>query len=256
MKLAAEFNRYFTSMNGVDVPLRVSVPRDEWRVLFEALATQPATSAAKGAIMGAAYDFRDAHLSGSTNLKRSAHAELESAVDAALAEQPEPVLPNGMTNELHVAIAKMQVLMREAADRIEENKNSLAESSSLNGIIKDLEVQAMVESDTLLVAHLRAAALPWDQRHKHAEQPAQQEPINESTDLLQWREAMDDKETPPAQRNQLTKQERDLIHAATGSMTFFKAVDYAISQTEAAHNIKDHPRKPPFFLLAPTLPGT
>lgn len=74
-----------------------------------------------------------------------------------------------------------------------------------------------------------------------APQPAQQEPINESTDLLQWREAMDDKETPPAQRNQLTKQERDLIHAATGSMTFFKAVDYAISQTEAAHNIKDQP---------------
>jgi len=52
---------------------------------------EPATSAAKGAIMGAAYDFRDAHLSGSTNLKRSAHAKLESAVDAALAEQPAPV---------------------------------------------------------------------------------------------------------------------------------------------------------------------
>jgi hypothetical protein len=49
---------------------------------------EPATSAAKGAIMGAAYDFRDSHLSGSTNLKRSAHAVLESAVDAALAEQP------------------------------------------------------------------------------------------------------------------------------------------------------------------------
>ena len=44
----------------------------------------------------------------------------------------------------------------------------------------------------------------------------------------------------PAQRKPLTKQERDLIHAATGSMTFFKAVDYAISQTEAA-NIKDKP---------------
>lgn len=42
MKLAAEFNRYFTSMNGVDVPERVSVPRDEWRALFAALAEQPA----------------------------------------------------------------------------------------------------------------------------------------------------------------------------------------------------------------------
>ena len=42
MKLATEFNRYFTSMNGVDVPERVSVPRDEWRALFEALAEQPA----------------------------------------------------------------------------------------------------------------------------------------------------------------------------------------------------------------------
>ena len=75
------------------------------------------------------------------------------------------------TTELHAAIAQMQVLMREAADRIEENKNSLAESSSLNGIIKDLEVQAMVESDTDLVAHLRAAALPYDHRHKSTERP-------------------------------------------------------------------------------------
>ena len=44
-----------------------------------------AESAAKGAIMGAAYDFRDAHISGSMNLKRSAHAILEAAVDSALA---------------------------------------------------------------------------------------------------------------------------------------------------------------------------
>lgn len=43
-----------------------------------------AESAAKGAIMGAAYDFRDAHISGSMNLKRSAHAALEAAVDSAL----------------------------------------------------------------------------------------------------------------------------------------------------------------------------
>jgi hypothetical protein len=46
-KLAAEFNRYFTSSNGVDVPEHVSVSRDEWRQLHAALhtyghATQPA----------------------------------------------------------------------------------------------------------------------------------------------------------------------------------------------------------------------
>ena len=37
MKLAAEFNRYFTSANGVDVPAKVSVSRDEWRALFTAI---------------------------------------------------------------------------------------------------------------------------------------------------------------------------------------------------------------------------
>ena len=37
-----------------------------------------------GSIMGAAYDFRDAHISGSMNLKRSAHAELETAVRNAI----------------------------------------------------------------------------------------------------------------------------------------------------------------------------
>lgn len=35
--LIEEFNRYFTSMNGVDVPQRVSVPRDEWRALHAAI---------------------------------------------------------------------------------------------------------------------------------------------------------------------------------------------------------------------------
>ena len=47
MKLVLEFNRYFTSSNGVDVPARVSVSRDEWRALFNAIqqaeAQQPAT---------------------------------------------------------------------------------------------------------------------------------------------------------------------------------------------------------------------
>ena len=55
-----------------------------------ALATAPDTTptsgaadlpeALIGAIMAAAYDFRDAHISGSKNLKRTAHAELESTV--------------------------------------------------------------------------------------------------------------------------------------------------------------------------------
>jgi hypothetical protein len=47
MKLAAEFNRYFTSGNGVDVPAKVSVSRDEWRALLTAIqqaeAQQPST---------------------------------------------------------------------------------------------------------------------------------------------------------------------------------------------------------------------
>jgi hypothetical protein len=37
LKLAAEFDKRFTSMNGVDVPERVSVPRDEWRALNAAI---------------------------------------------------------------------------------------------------------------------------------------------------------------------------------------------------------------------------
>jgi hypothetical protein len=37
LKLAAEFDKRFTSMNGVDVPERVSVPRDEWRALHGAI---------------------------------------------------------------------------------------------------------------------------------------------------------------------------------------------------------------------------
>ena len=37
LKLAAEFDKRFTSMNGVDVPERVNVPRDEWRALHTAI---------------------------------------------------------------------------------------------------------------------------------------------------------------------------------------------------------------------------
>lgn len=56
----------------------------------EAAPAQPAApqgaayADAHGAIMGVAYDFRDAHISGSPNQKRSAHAALESAVTHAL----------------------------------------------------------------------------------------------------------------------------------------------------------------------------
>jgi len=37
LKLGAAFDKRFTSMNGVDVPERVSVPRDEWRALHAAI---------------------------------------------------------------------------------------------------------------------------------------------------------------------------------------------------------------------------
>lgn len=63
MKLAAEFNRYFTSSNGVDVPARVSVSRDEWRQLFAALSQQPASGSYKVERHGsgwAIYKGRDA----------------------------------------------------------------------------------------------------------------------------------------------------------------------------------------------------
>jgi len=42
--LAADFNRYFTSANGVDVPARVSVPRDEWRAVYAALSAELAAA--------------------------------------------------------------------------------------------------------------------------------------------------------------------------------------------------------------------
>lgn len=87
------------------------------------------------------------------------------------------------TEELHAAIAKMQALMKQAADRIEETNNSLAESHTHNGIIKDREVQAIVESDADLVAHLRAASLPWDQRHKQPAQDDNDFPLGKACDL-------------------------------------------------------------------------
>lgn len=57
----------------------------------ELVQGEPVGDCAVGDILGAAYDFRDAHLTGSTNLKRSAHAKLEAAVRKALSVQGEPV---------------------------------------------------------------------------------------------------------------------------------------------------------------------
>ncbi len=70
------------------------------------------------------------------------------------------------TTELHAAIAQMQVLIGQAADRIAHFADELAKSHTVDGIVKDLDVQLMLESDADLIDHLRAAALPWDQRHK------------------------------------------------------------------------------------------
>jgi hypothetical protein len=75
------------------------------------------------------------------------------------------------TNELHTAIYTTQTLLKQAADVIEQNMNSLAEAHTRNGIIDDTEVQASIESDADLIAELRAAALSWDQRHKSTERP-------------------------------------------------------------------------------------
>ena len=78
---------------GKYVPARKTSAGNFTMPLFAASAPAPAQQAAQqgvayadahGAIMGAAYDFRDAHISGSQNQKRSAHAALESAVTHAL----------------------------------------------------------------------------------------------------------------------------------------------------------------------------
>ena len=45
LKLANEFNRYFTSSNDVDVPAKVQVPRDEWRELYKSIKNLQATHA-------------------------------------------------------------------------------------------------------------------------------------------------------------------------------------------------------------------
>ena len=81
----------------------------------------------------------------------------------------------------------------------------------------------------------------------NAPQPAQQEPVDSMGMPLSCGKPLCSPgdhhplcklAEQPAQRKPMIKQERDLIHAATGSMTFFKAVEHAISQTEEFHNIK------------------
>lgn len=71
MKLAAEFNRYFTSGNGVDVPAKVSVSRDEWRALFTAIQQAEAQQLAAGEPVVSrnpfaprCYTMSESHLSG------------------------------------------------------------------------------------------------------------------------------------------------------------------------------------------------
>ena len=64
-----------------------------------------------GSIMGAAYDFRDAHVSGSVNLKRSAHAALETAVRNAISashgQAPAQAVPQREPVEMPAEIEQM-----------------------------------------------------------------------------------------------------------------------------------------------------
>ena len=63
------------------------------------------------AIMAAAYDFRDAHLTGSKNLQRTAHAELEAAVRDAMCAAPSSQTPGHLTEpafDLAAALARLK----------------------------------------------------------------------------------------------------------------------------------------------------
>jgi hypothetical protein len=66
LKLAAEFDKRFTSMNGVDVPERVSVPRDEWRALHEAIKQAIAAPAVREPVAWAEYHFKKGRFTGLT----------------------------------------------------------------------------------------------------------------------------------------------------------------------------------------------
>lgn len=65
---------------------------EDFRAALEAALVQGTfvDSCAVGDILGAAYDFRDAHLAGGTNLKRDAHSKLEAAIRKALSTSPQP----------------------------------------------------------------------------------------------------------------------------------------------------------------------
>jgi hypothetical protein len=86
---------------------------------------------AKDAIMGAAYEFRDAHISGSMNLKRSAHAALESAVDAALKATP-PAAQQDQAREISFDRAELWL------KRI--NEAVLAEREAVEDLLKEYDM--------------------------------------------------------------------------------------------------------------------
>lgn len=80
------------------------------QAIAEAGKQEPVASEAKGTIMLAAYDFRDAHLSGSFNLKRSAHDALEREVEAALKVTPPQRQPLTGWQPIETAPFNTQVL--------------------------------------------------------------------------------------------------------------------------------------------------
>ena len=64
-------------------------------------AQRDAMQVAKGAVLFAAYAFRDAHIYGNQNLKIDAHTALDAAIDAALREATaEPVVEPAPVGEV------------------------------------------------------------------------------------------------------------------------------------------------------------
>jgi hypothetical protein len=132
MKLVAEFDKRFTSMNGVDVPEKVSVPRDEWRALRDAIVQSPAQPSPVQdlhffkQVLSVAIAGLYEHYKGDV-LKTFSIRELQEVVDlseslrprrvediykqmwvmlATPPAQPEP-LPTRVTEEMHVAAVKV-----------------------------------------------------------------------------------------------------------------------------------------------------
>jgi hypothetical protein len=75
MKLAAEFDKRFTSMNSIDVPERVSVPRDEWRALHDAIKQ---ALAARHEPIGFLYEGTASHTKGKTLFHKTLVENLET----------------------------------------------------------------------------------------------------------------------------------------------------------------------------------